>query len=390
MRRKTVRRREKKPKIPEPLVEVPLNVRRHRDWQSLSDEKLVFYAQKVVDKGLKNRSALDKKDTGLYQTLKKRKLLDRVEFAERKKVERNWKTMSDKELLDYAQDFMDNKKIKSRNGLQKEDRGLYQSLYKRKLLDRVEFGKKQRKWRLMTDQELVSCAQIVVDENGITNRGKLQEKDCGLYEILRGRKLLDRIRFLTKRETRNWKSWTDEKLIAHAQKVVGVGMKNRRELKKKDGGLYGILMRRGLLDKVAFEEKRKEGRNWKAFGDDEIVAYAQGFISEMRIMNQKGLIRKDKGLYSVLKRRKLIDKVEFEERRKLRKWRSIGDDEIVAYAQGFISEMRIMNRNELKKKDMGLVAVLRKRKLLDQVFAPIEQANKRRALDEIVEAVRKF
>ena len=53
----------------DPLAEgvIPLNSQKHRDWKSLSDNEIVGYTRKVIDeKGIMSRSALQKEDYGLY------------------------------------------------------------------------------------------------------------------------------------------------------------------------------------------------------------------------------------------------------------------------------------------------------------------------------------
>ena len=330
MRQKQVKTSSRKKKLPGPLVEVPLNSHGHRDWQCLTDEQVIRYAQKFVNKNrIKNKKELFTEDSGLYSILNIRKLLDRVEFE----------------------------------------------------------GKLRRHWSKMTDDELVAYAQKIVDEKGITNRSGLEEEDGGLSAVLRKRKLLDRVELKGRRRT--WATMIDEQLVKYAQKFVEKGIKNRRGLSKADSGLYTVLLRRKLLDRIEFEDKKQEQRNWKLFGDDELVAYAQRFIDKKEIKNRGQLQRKSKSLYRVLRRRKLLDRIKFEEKKEQRNWKSFSDYEIVNYTKKIIDNgVRI--RSDLKKYDGGLHHVLIRRNLLDQVFAPIEQQRKNQALSEIIEAVKEF
>jgi hypothetical protein len=70
----------------------------------------------------------------MYQALRDRHLLDRLEFP----IDgRAWRRYSDDEFVQFAQKSIEVRKIKNRRGLQNADPGMYKALWKRHLLDRV-------------------------------------------------------------------------------------------------------------------------------------------------------------------------------------------------------------------------------------------------------------
>jgi len=53
-------------------------------------------------------------------------------------------------------------------------------------------------FKRMSDSRLVAYAQWIVDDTGIKNRSQLYKEDSSVYQNLRERKLLDRIKFQNK------------------------------------------------------------------------------------------------------------------------------------------------------------------------------------------------
>jgi hypothetical protein len=245
--------------IRKPLAEGIMKRRPHSFFTKMSDNEFVAFAKKVVEeKGIKNRSGLRIEDQGLYYALWKRKLLDEVEFE---KSYRDWGAMSDEELVAFAKKVVEEKRIKSRNGLKKEDSGLYQALRKRKLLDKIGFETIRRDWESMSGKELVALGKKLVAKEGITSRNGLKREDAGLYKVLQKRNFLDKIEFESKRKKkRNWTPLSDKELVLVAKEFVAKkGIKNRSGLENDDSGLYQALLKRKLLDAVFSDlEKFKE------------------------------------------------------------------------------------------------------------------------------------
>ncbi len=57
-----------------------------------------------------------------------------------------------------------------------------------------------------------------------------------------------------------------------------------------------LLQRRGLLDEVEFEEKRRKERSWKDMSDEEVVGLAKKLMLENKITTRSELLRADHGL----------------------------------------------------------------------------------------------
>jgi hypothetical protein len=109
------------------------------------------------------------------------------------KGKRSWKPMNDLELIRSARAFIAERGIGGRKELAKADAGLYQALWRRRLLDSVGLEEKQRDWASMGDEELVALAKTFIAEKEIDGRKELAKADAGLYQVLRRRKLLDSV-----------------------------------------------------------------------------------------------------------------------------------------------------------------------------------------------------
>jgi len=245
-------------------------------------------------------------------------------------------------------------------------------------------------WASMSADELVDYAEKFIGNKGISGRGELSKVDSGLYQALLRRKLLSRVGFEKKK--RDWASMSNDEIVSHAKRVMKEkGISGRTELVRAYSGLYTVLRKRKLLDKVGFEEKLRKMRPWASMSDGELVAYARRVMKKDGISGRGELAKADNGLYDALRKRKLLDKIGFEEKkRKKRAWRRMGDEELVAFTKKTMKENRISGRNELQRVDWGLYKALLKRKLLDRVFAPMEKARQRQADDEVIRVLEEF
>lgn len=369
----------------EPLAEglVPLKKNGQRDWESLTNARLVELTETFIrENNISRRKGLEEADSGLYQALCKRKLLDRIEFEEKR---RHWKVFDDGEVIEFSQKFMEGRGIDGKTELRKADYGLYQILKKRKLLDRVRFCVKVREWGSLSDSTIIDSAQKLMQEKGINGSRELKKTDNGLYYALWKRRLLDRIEF--RNDERRWSKYSDEQLIDIAKGVLqDEGIDGRAELEKADSGLYQALRGRMLLDKIGISNSNSKDRKWTSLSDKELIVFAKRFVEENGIVGRKDLERADNGLIQVLRRRKLLDKLEFEGDE--RAWSRHSDEELVSYSQKFASKNQVKNKHGLQKADQGLYAALWRRKLLDKVFSvDVHNPN---ALSEIIDSVREF
>ncbi|MBU0533061.1 hypothetical protein KKB44_06230 [Candidatus Micrarchaeota archaeon] len=238
----------------------------------------------------------------------------------------------------------------------------------------------------MSDKELVGYAKRIIEEKKISGRKELQEVDGSLYNVLLKRNLLDTFGFGRKKEGRNWKAMTDEEIVRYAKTFMREReITGRAEVYRADKALYEVLRRRKLLDEVGFEEKQ---RDWSSMSDEEIVRYVRKFIEESGITRPRELQDTNSWLYGVLWRRGLLRSINFD--RKRVDWSSMSDEEIIDHARMVIREREITGRAQLSKEISGLYHALNKRKLLDQVFADIEQSRRKEAILQVVEAMEEF
>ncbi|MFH1685136.1 MAG: hypothetical protein ABH983_02415 [Candidatus Micrarchaeota archaeon] len=333
----------------EPLAEglkfvVPTDSRGRRLWSKITDGQIVEHAKKFMkDNGISARGELNNADSGLYNILRTRGLLGQIQF-ENKRI--SWQGVDNAELIKLARTMMEERGITSRSEFRKEDRNLFYILEKR-----------------------------------------------GLFYILEKRGLLDEVGFKEKRRKgRPWSDMSDEEIIEYARKVMKEnGIRGKKELQKSDSGLYNTLRARGLIDEIEFERKRRKKRSWKIMSDKEVVEFAKRFIEEDRITRKKGLEKTYRVLYKVLLKRGLIDEVGFEAKRKMnRSWDDMINAEIIETARNLIKEKGIILRGELKAADSGLYEVLRRRSILNQAFAHIDKQKDDQARDAVIDALEAF
>ena len=299
---------------------------------------------------------------------------------------RNWARMSDNELVKYTQNLVNEKNIPTSTNLFYFDNGLYDALIKRRLLPRLKFPFQRNSWTKKTDEELVAYAQRVIQEEKIKNKRIFRKKEGGLYRHLLQRNLLDSLKF---EKGRNWRYFSDAELVAHTKQICrDNGIKTKKQMEGFDKGLYAVLNRRGLINELGFVKPKRKPRDWTEMSDVKLVEYAQSYVDANGLENMHNLQKLDLGLYSALRARHLRSKLRF--KKPQRRWRDLNDQELVDYARDFIVSNEVKNRKELWEVDKGLATVLRRRKLLDQVFAPLEQQKQNQALREIAQAVEEF
>lgn len=165
--------------------------REPRSWDGMSQSALMGVAQRFIDDNrIPNVRALALADSGLYAVLRARGILAKVRLHGRR---RSWKDLDDVALLAHAKGFISEEGITSKSGLKKADNGLYIILRTRKLLGRLGIERVQRDWASMSDAELVSLARRLIKERGVSDRGGLMALDRGLYRTVKSRGLIDTI-----------------------------------------------------------------------------------------------------------------------------------------------------------------------------------------------------
>ncbi len=185
---------------------------------------------------------------------------------------------------------------------------------------------------------------------------------------------------------RSWSKLSDEQLLEYARRLmVEKRINGKKELQNEDKGLYSILHRRKLISKIKFDEKM---RSWTGMSDEEIVELAREVMKENKISGKSELGKIDYALYAILKDRGLLDEVGFEE--KLKAWQEMDDQEIIEHARKFMKEKGIKGRRELGNADPGLYAILYRRELLDEIgFTQKKRFWKKTSNEELIELARR-
>ncbi len=239
-------------------------------------------------------------------------------------------------------------------------------------------------WNALGNRRIVSHANWLLMERGIRNRHELRNEDNALLMSLRRRGLLDEVHFMDRQQHRRW--GTDEELLAFAQSYIDLnGITNSNELQKRDGGLNHALRRRSLMDRINFKVRRKI-KSWGA--DEELIETAKRYVSDKGIRNPRQLRKSCRTMYAALERRRLFGEVGFESMQVKRSWGT--NAEIIDYAAAAIRDGRILKRGQLQKMDGGLYKILLKRGLLDAVFTRLERSAHLSCVDEVLDAVDSF
>ncbi len=203
-----------------------------------------------------------------------------------------------------------------------------------------------RNWKLISNKNLLAYAKAYCAENNITKSSELRtgpNRDTGLEVELRKRKLVDRLfeksNFeevtlqgktfripLNMQRHRDWKVMSDDDIIAYAKaycKEKGITRSSRLQVgPSKNNSLFDILKERNLTDRVferrAFDERTLQGKtfklplnsqgkiNWKAVSTKDLLEFTMAYLSHNEITRPKQLERKYVALYIVLQRRKLL------------------------------------------------------------------------------------
>lgn len=285
------------------------------DWTDMDDEQIVELAQKMIkERGIIGNAKLQEADNRLYQALRRRGLLSRrvfkakiIYWGEDKTQQRPWGEKSDEEIIELARSMIIQKGITRRSELKKADSGLYKVLCQRNLLGALGLRRKKRetRWSVYSDEELVELARKTMAENGINGRAELDEANPKLYGALRRRRLLGKVGFV--RKQRSWVGMGNDELIEHARKVMNEkGISTKKELENADLGLYNILRKRKLLDEVGFVET---SRHWMKMTNAEILSIALRIAKEKKITKRKDFDREDHSMYETLRKRRLLDAV---------------------------------------------------------------------------------
>ena len=338
-----------------------------RNWKQMTDEQVIEYGRENGLYGLSPQSA-EEKDTRYCNAVRKRGLVDQV-FERVRKAPRDWKAMTDEELIQYGKEKGYFVSILSE--IRKKDRGYYRTLRSRGLVNKVfkigESLRQPRKWKENTDDELIQYAK----DNGYfgLSPSDVQRKDSGYCGAVRKRGLID---IVFKREIdlpRQWENLTDEQVVQYAKDKGYFGLKPSDLTTKGtvyyDPGFYHIARNRGLID-IVFKRERspRKSRKWKEMTDEQLIQY--GKDNGLFGLCSSEVQGKDKGYYSAINNRDLNSQVFKSEIKQHRNWEKMTDDELVQYAKehGLFG----LNSGEASSNDPGYYNAVRRRGLVDKTF----------------------
>jgi hypothetical protein len=266
----TIMRREKeKPGLME-RIGLGKNHHPRRNWESMDDNSLVSYTRGFMrENGITLKCQLTKLDSGLVFVLRQRGIIQRVGFGVAPKQPGFFDNMSEEGIVDYAKNYIREKKVTGRFQLCRIHPTLYEAIRRRRLFARVGLRKKHL-WASLEKDELVQFAREHIAANGITSRYELEKSHKRLYHALWRKGLLDHVEIETSRpgQQRSWKSISDEGLINHANRFIEEnGITTPAGFKKADAGLFWILGKRGLYGSLRFPKSLRVNRDWASLTD---------------------------------------------------------------------------------------------------------------------------
>ena len=170
-----------------------------RSWTEIDDDKIVAMAQKKIDdEKLASISKLRYLDGGIYTELWERGLLDRLKVPNASKTANTWIGLGKTELLKQAKKIIKDEHIRSRTELQQKYGSLYNALTDQQLVNKLGIPSKRanhRNWRKLTDKQIVDAANSKTKQLKIKNKTQFLKADNGLADAIMRRKLLDKIVF---------------------------------------------------------------------------------------------------------------------------------------------------------------------------------------------------
>ena len=325
------------------------------EWRHLSDKEILNYAEEYIKKNkIESRKNLERRFSGLYQILAKRKLSYGLSI---KRKHRNWQSMKNNEVIKYTKKVIEENELKSRNDVKHFDFGLYRILNKRKIIGFIP--PKLTEWHIMSNEELVKRALSLVKKKSLKRRIDIENESPVLYSYLRKRNLMDRVLPLY---FTDYSKFSDKKLISEAKEYIKENkITQRHQLNRLSIGLYKHLKKRGFLDEL-LPSLRKE---WEHISDDELIDYSKDFIKRNKIGTTTELLKKNSKLHAQIYARRINKEVLPSGRRN---WSEIYDYEVMKMAKKLVKKYKIRFRSHLNDIDSGVYNQLLKRELMDAMF----------------------
>jgi hypothetical protein len=260
---------------------------------------------------------------------------------------REYRDWSKIDPVEYFQENYEGK-ITGRKQLSREDEVLYQKLCELGKLDAL-LPKQHRDWSKV---DPVAYFQEHY-EGKITGRTELKRKDSGLHQKLFKLGALDEV--LPDVQRRDWSTNDPD---AHFNEHVKGKVASRAELRREDSGLHIKLLRLGVLGRI-LPPAHMPYRDWSKI--DPVAYFDEHWKG--KVSNRRELYRRDQGLYQKLRQQGKLDEI-LPDKRSVRDW---SKTDPVAYFHRHWKG-KVSGRRELQQKDRGLYALLWRRGKLDELF----------------------
>ncbi|MEK6981393.1 MAG: hypothetical protein AABX38_00555 [Candidatus Micrarchaeota archaeon] len=241
------------PCLAEPPMERIKTKKRYTNWHSLNETELLSFAQDFISQNsICSKARLKKGYHGLYRELRERRLLSKIKFKEGRKTKQNWKEMNDIEILVYAQNFIYENQLTKATEIRDIYLALYNQLLERGFISKLTFVKR-RNWSALDESQIVRFAQKIVDTRKIICIKALQKRYPDIYFALWRRNLLEEVNFELPKRPQQWKSKSNEEILDLGQRlIVENKIKTTCELMEHDSKLHRVLYRRELIQKLQF------------------------------------------------------------------------------------------------------------------------------------------
>jgi len=258
-----------------------MSKRKRRDWNKKSP--LEYFREHFGDREI-TRRGLEKEDSGLYNALKRRGLLNEAIPGKLGVTYRGY----DSPLECFRENFGDRRDM-TRTQLGEEDRGLYYSLMRRGLLNEAIPESYRRDWNKKSPLEYFR--EKFGDREGMT-RSQLGREDSGLYGALWKRGLLDEA--IPDKAKRDFKGNPLEYFREHYRDRE----MTRGQLYKEDKGLYVSLLKHNQMEGAIPKKYRGYASPLECFND---------LFGDGKGVTRWQLQREDNRLYHVLRNHGQLD-----------------------------------------------------------------------------------
>lgn len=350
--------------------------RQHISWKDKTDRAIVRFANKYSkDNRLLVRNDLFKSYQSLHHVLCNRNLFDRVRLAACTERKSKWKSKSDGELVAFAKKFAEEKSTDSLEKFRLNNSGLYSNLQRRGLLDDLGLQRKHKKpkrWEKMSNRKVLEFAKNYMEENGIKNISAMVRHDCWLYGVLRRKKLLQHFK-ADKKTDEQMAKMSSMRLINYAKKLIGEnGIVTIKGMYEAFPALYNHMKKKELIKELGLAKGTGVYARtdfYPSKTDRELIEHAKGVIHSEGIQTRSDFRKKHGKLHGTLAMRKLLGSVGLKNKRKWNpeKYSLEVIEKLLSTAKKTIETEKIESLEEIRAKNLNLYNALGRKNLLDRI-----------------------